>query len=85
MAEIVYILCAVTSLSCAVMLLRAYYTKHTRLLLWSGICFSFLALNNILLFVDLVLVPHADLFLLRSLPIVIGSSLLIFGLIWEST
>ena len=77
MAEVVYILCALTSLCCAVLLLRGYRQSRVRLLFWSGLCFIGLAANNILLFVDLSLVPRTDLFLLRSLPALLGLLLLI--------
>jgi uncharacterized membrane protein len=84
MATIVYLLCAATSLACAVLLLRAYKQSRVRLLFWSGWCFVGLALNNALLFVDLRIFPQTDLFLLRSLPALIGLLLLIYGLIWDT-
>ena len=59
MAEVVYILCALTSLACAVLLIRGYRRSRSRLLLWSCLGFVALAANNVLLFVDLVVVPHA--------------------------
>lgn len=72
MPETVYPLCAVTSMICAVLLLRAYRRQRTRLLLWSGLCFVLLALNNTLVFVDLIVIPSgSDLSLWRgtaSLP-----------------
>ena len=49
MASVVYALCALTSLACAVLLLRAYRRSWARLLFWSGLCFVGLALNNVLL------------------------------------
>jgi hypothetical protein len=85
MAEAVYLLCAATSLVCALLLLRAYVEQRTRLLLWSTLCFAFLTLNNILLFVDLIVVPYTiDLSLWRSGTALIGVALLLFGLLWES-
>ena len=51
----VYALCALTSLVCAWLLLRAYQRQRTRLLLWSSVSFAGLALNNVLLFIDLIL------------------------------
>ena len=83
MAGIVYLLCAATSLACALLLLRAYKHSRVRLLFWSGLCFVGLALNNALLFVDLEVFPQTDLFLLRSLPALVGLLLLIYGLIWD--
>lgn len=84
MATIVYLLCAVTSLACATLLLRAYRRTGVKLLFWSGCCFSGLMLNNALLFVDLKMFPQTDLFLLRSLPALVGLMLLIYGLIWDT-
>ncbi|HET6402965.1 MAG TPA: DUF5985 family protein [Candidatus Kapabacteria bacterium] len=83
MANVVYILCAVTSISCAVLLLRSYRASRVRMLLWSGLCFSFLALNNILLVLDLTVLPEVDLSTVRSIPAVIGLGLLLYGFIWD--
>ena len=84
MAESVYALCALTSVVCAILLLRGYGSSRTRLLFWAGLCFVGFAINNILLFVDLVLLPDVDLFLWRTLPALAGILLLIYGLVWES-
>lgn len=84
MAEAVYLLCAVTSSLCALLLLRAYVRTGTRLLMWSGLCFLGLALNNALLVVDLIIVPDTDLATWRLVPAVLGVALLLYGLIWES-
>jgi hypothetical protein len=84
MATLVYALCALTSLACAVLLLRGYAAGRVRLLLWSGLCFAGLALNNVLLLVDKRLVPAVDLSLWRTLPAVAGVALLLYGLVWET-
>ena len=84
MAGIIYTLCAVTAIICAYLLLRGYYRKRSRLLLWSGLCFAGLAFNNILLVVDELLLPSIDLSIIRMFPALIGLGLLIWGLIWES-
>ncbi|MGH2808646.1 MAG: DUF5985 family protein [Actinomycetota bacterium] len=85
MAEIVYLLCAVTSVVCAVLLLRSYFGGGTRLLLWSGLCFAALAVNNILLFVDLVVIgPDVSLIAWRDLSGFVGVALLVYGLVWET-
>jgi hypothetical protein len=54
------------------------------LLLWTGSCFAGLALNNLLLFVDLVVVPEVDLSLARSLAAFVGLGSLVIGLVWEA-
>lgn len=83
-AIVVYILCAATSGLCAVLLLRGYAKSHARLLFWSGLCFAGLALNNVLLIVDVRIVPAIDLSAWRTIPALIGISLLIYGLVWET-
>ena len=66
MTTAVYVLCALTSVACAALLLRAYAASPTRLLLWSSVCFAFLAVNNVVLVVDLSLWESADLSDVRS-------------------
>jgi hypothetical protein len=83
MALVVYSLCAVTSLLCAALLLRSYLRNRTQLLFWSSLCFLGLAVNNILLFIDLVLVPTVDLSIYRALSALSGMALLLCGLIWR--
>ena len=84
MATIVYSLCALASIACAVLLLRAYAASRVRLLLWAGLCFVGLGLNNVLLFIDMSMVPDLDLSVWRSLPALAGLVLLVYGLVWES-
>ena len=84
MAEAVYVLCALTSIICAVLLFRGFRKSGTRLLFWSAWSFVGLALNNLLLFVDLIIVPTIDLGILRAATALIGLMVLVFGLIWES-
>lgn len=83
MAELVYLLCAATSIVCAALLLRGYRASRTRLLFWASLCFVGLALNNILLFVDLIVLLNIDLFWWRTAPALAGMMVLVFGLIWE--
>lgn len=82
MANLVYALCAITSLACAVLLLRGFRRSRARLLLWSGLCFVGLFINNALLVVDARIVY--DLSVVRTLPAVFGVILLVYGLVWES-
>lgn len=84
MATLVYALCAITSLACAVLLLRGYLRSRARLLLWSGLCFAGLAANNVILLVDKRVVPGTDLSLWRSLPALVGVAILLYGLVWET-
>jgi hypothetical protein len=80
----VYLLGALTSLGCAVLLLRGYANGKQKLLLWSGSCFIGLALSNTLIFVDLVVLPNVNLYHIRLGIAAIATALLVFGLIWES-
>jgi len=81
MAETVYALCAVTSILCAVLLLRGYRISRTRLLFWASLCFVCLAINNVLLFIDLIVVPDIDLASWRTGTALVGMCLLLHGLI----
>jgi hypothetical protein len=67
-----------------VLLLRAYRRVGARLLLWSGICFGFLTLNNALVAVDIVLLPGVDLFVVRNLSALAGIVALLYGLVMEA-
>jgi hypothetical protein len=82
MAISVYALCALTSLACAVQLLRVYRAERVKLLLWTALCFCGLATNNILMFVDVLLA--IDLTTWRKLPALAGILLLLHGFISDS-
>lgn len=83
MGPLVYLLCAATALACMVLLWRAYRRSQARLLFWSAVCFAFLAVNNVLIVVDLMVLPEVNLFALRNLSALAGISALLYGLIWE--
>ena len=84
MASVVYLLCAATSIVCAVLLGRGYLRSRVPLLLWSTLCFVGLALDNSLLFVDRVLIPDESLFALRRFLSLGGVAVLLYGLIWDA-
>ena len=84
LANAIYILCALTSIVCTILLVRGYRQSGARLLFWSALCFAGLALNNILLIVDIRMLPHVDLQVWRAVPAVIGVLLLVYGLVWET-
>lgn len=83
-ASFVYVLTFFTTAVCAGLLLRGYFRTKKALLLWSGLCFGGLAVSNFLVFVDLILLPQKDLYLLRLFAAASGMALLMYGLIWES-
>lgn len=80
---IVYFLCFATSSACAWLLGRSYRSGGARLLLWSGLCFLFLAANNLLLLFDLLIVRDVDLRLGRLLLSLAAVGILLFGFIWD--
>jgi hypothetical protein len=76
-------LCLLSSAICAWLLARSYFRSRTRLLLWSSLCFGLLALNNLLVVVDLLVVPAIDLTILRQLSSLAAVFILLYGFIWE--
>ena len=87
MSKTVYVLCAILSVLCAVLLFRGYRRNRSRLLLWSCLAFAMLAINNLILFTDLILLPGVDIHgvLLRNAMGAIAGTFLLCGLIWEVT
>ncbi|HTM03421.1 MAG TPA: DUF5985 family protein [Vicinamibacterales bacterium] len=81
--EAIYLLCATTSLVAAWLLLRGYLARRTPLLLWSSVGFAGLAVNNVLVYFDLVLFKATDLSVPRTIAGVAGVVSLLVGLIWE--
>jgi hypothetical protein len=84
MQQVIYILCALTSLLCATLLFRGYGRTGLRLLFWSGMCFGAVTITNALLFIDLVIFPDADLRAWRSGVTLVAYLMLLYGLIVES-
>lgn len=83
MAGIVYFLCALSAAGCAILLLQSYARSGYRLLLWSGLCFIGLTLNNLLLVLDKIVIPDGDMSLLRSAVALTAMCILLYGLIWD--
>lgn len=84
MADVIYTLCALTSGLCAWLLAVAYWRTRTRLLLWSSIAFAGLALNNLALWIDKLILPQYDLALVRGSFGLAAMLILLYGLIWEA-
>lgn len=80
---LVYLLCLATSTACAVLLARSYLRDRIRLLLWVSIGFAALAVNNLLLVADLVLLPTIDLWIWRQVAAGVGVVVLLLGFLWE--
>lgn len=84
MAALIYSLCALTSITCLVLLWRSWRASGARLLFWSALCFGALSVNNVLLVVDRVILPaEVTLYTWRLVAAFIAVLLLLFGLIWE--
>ena len=84
MHEVVYVLCAATSILCMVLLARSHRRNRSRLALWSALCFAGLAVNNLLLVVDLLVVRTIDLSIWRTAVGCAAILLLVVGLIRET-
>ncbi len=85
MAELVHFSGALLSVACAVLLYRNYRRTQTRLLLWSSLCFFFLALNNVFICADLIIFPDLEMGgrLVRNGLLAMAAGLMLYGLIEE--
>lgn len=83
MSAVIYSLCALTALLCAVLLLRAYRRTRTRLLFWSGLCFAGLTASNVVLVLDKIVLPMMDLSTARLATGLVALLLLVYGLVME--
>ena len=79
----VYLLCFATSAACAWLLGRSYRRTGARLLLWSALCFLLLAGNNLLLVLDLLVLPDWDMRLARLVLSLGAVGVLLFGFVWD--
>lgn len=80
---LVYLLCMVTSVLCALLLARAYFRTRMKLLLWASVSFALLAFNNTFFVIDLLFLPSFDLVGFRQLTALAAAGVLIYGFIWE--
>ena len=81
MTQVIHALCALTALACAWLLLRGWWRARVPLLLWSGLCFAGLTLNNVLVVLDRMVFPQFDLSVWRHLAALVGLGLLVYGLV----
>jgi hypothetical protein len=85
MASLVYLLGALVTAVCGILLLRGFARSRSRLLLWSGLCFAGLTVSNALLFIDLVVLgPELSLYMWRLGTAAAAMLLLVYGLVFES-
>lgn len=80
---IVYGLCLLTSAVCAGLLTRSWLRSRQALLLWSAACFWLLAVNNLLVVLDMVILPGIDLSPARQATALLAVGVLIYGFVWE--
>ncbi|MYN04055.1 hypothetical protein GTP41_18345 [Pseudoduganella sp. DS3] len=83
MASLIYFLCAITALACAVLVLRSYRNTRHRLLFWCGLCFAGMFAANLLLIIDRLVMPDTDLSTVRLIVGLIALLPLLYGLVWE--
>jgi hypothetical protein len=82
---VLFLLAMLTSIGCMWLLLRAYARNRVRLLFWTGLCFVFLSVNNVVLFVDVIVLPtQVDLRLVRLGAALVGIACLLYAFIWET-
>lgn len=84
LSGVVYLLCFLAAAICAGLLVRQHRRSGTPVLLWSAACFVFLAVSNLLVVVDQLLVPEPMLREVRLVLTLLAVSVLLFGFIWES-
>ncbi|MFZ3357268.1 MAG: DUF5985 family protein [Xanthobacteraceae bacterium] len=81
--DVLYLLCFLTSLSCCLLLIRSYRRNKSKILLWTAACFVLLAIDNLLVVLDLIVLPTVDLSVPRLLSTLLAVSTLLIGFIWE--
>lgn len=81
---LVYLLCFLAAGLCAGLLMRQYRASSTPVLLWSAACFVLLAISNLLVVVDRLVLPEVNLRTVRLVLTLLAVSVLLFGFIWES-
>ena len=79
----IYLLCFLTSLSCCLLLIRSYRRTGSPVLLWTAACFVLLAIDNLLVVLDLIALPSVDLSLPRLIATFFAVATLLVGFIWE--
>lgn len=82
-AGLVYLLCFLTSALAAGLLVRQHRASPTPVLLWSAACFVFLALSNLVVVIDQMVITEISLRTPRLLLTLFAVAVLLFGFIWE--
>ena len=82
-AEVIYVLCAATSLVAAALLIRQYRHRRSPLLFWSSLAFAGFSVNNVMVYADLAMLPDTDMALPRALVAALAMFALVYGLTRE--
>lgn len=78
-----YFLCLAASAACAWLLGRTWARTGMPLLGWSAAAFALLAVNNLFLILDMLVIRSVDLGLVRVSLSLAAALVLIFGFIWH--
>jgi hypothetical protein len=85
LSGLVYLLCFLTSAACAALMVRQYSRAPSPILLWSAACFVLLALSNLVVVIDQVMLgPETSLRPIRLILTLSAVMVLLFGFIWEA-
>jgi hypothetical protein len=84
LSALVYLLCFLTSALCAGLLFRQHRRSATPVLVWSTACFVLLALSNLLVVIDRLVMPDVSLRTIRLGVTLLAVSVLLYGFIWEA-
>lgn len=83
MILLIYALCALTSLACAVLLHQGARRAGSRMLFWCGLCFGMFAVANGLVILDHYVMRYVELWPWRLGASLAAVALLLYGLIFE--
>ena len=81
MAALIYSLCALTSITCLVLLWRSWRASGARLLFWSAMCFAGLSVNNVLLLLEGYGLIGNEFDLVRLFAAFFAVSFMLYGLV----
>ncbi|MBS0503756.1 MAG: hypothetical protein JSS55_08130 [Proteobacteria bacterium] len=82
-ATAVYSLCFLTSSLCAWLLMRSYLRWRSQMLFWSGLCFTLLAINNLIVILDMYIIVDRPLIMYRLGVSLAAVAVLLYGFIWQ--
>jgi hypothetical protein len=88
MATAVYLLCALASAGCAVLLYWTSWRHRGRvrpLVLWTALCFTGFTISNGLVVIDLIVLRNGALAISRAGTACVATAILLVGLIWDAS